>query len=375
GAGLLTRVRPGAESPAGAGRRTCVIGLHADLSGPHATAGNGQQRGLNMAVDELNRLGNLPFDLAVRSLDDAGDRTLAADAARTLAADPEVMAVLGPTDDAVLPVVGETYGGAELPLLALSVAGTPDGGRHPSLLLARPPATLAGLAAGEVLAAHAARRVVVLNDRAAGEDGGRTARAVNGSLDRERFAPQTRELDSADADFTALAAELTGDGTEAVVWCGHAEGAGRLSRALRTTGFAGLGLGTERAIGPEYFLRSGQPPDDWYFLAAYTDPRSDPRARTFGQAHRERFGWDPEPYAAEAYDAAHLLVTAMRETVERRGGLTRGVLLDRLRASEYRGVARELAFDDTGAYAGAGPLAYLYRAHRGQLRFEGPVSL
>ncbi|WP_345025913.1 ABC transporter substrate-binding protein, partial [Streptomyces sedi] len=365
---------PVAEGPAGAGRRTYAIGLQANLSGPAADAGSGQQRGLNMAVDELNRLGNLPFDLDVRPVDDAGDQELARQAARDLVADEEVMAVIGPSEDAVLPAVGDAYASAEVPLLALSLTGPGDHERYGSLLVARPPAALAGLAAGEVLAERDARRVVVLDDRAAGEESGRVARALHGSLDRERFTPLVRELDSAEADLNALAAELTADGTEAVVWCGRAEGAGRLSRALRTNGYQGVGLATERAIGPEYFLHTGQQPDDWFFLAPYTDPRADPRANGFGRAHRDRFGWDAEPYAAEAYDAAQLLVLTLRETVERRAGVTRGVLLEALLAGRYRGVARDLAFDAEGGYAGEGPVAYLYRAHHGELRFQGPVS-
>ncbi|SOD67310.1 serine/threonine protein kinase /amino acid/amide ABC transporter substrate-binding protein, HAAT family [Streptomyces zhaozhouensis] len=374
GAGLLLRTEPRGEGPVGAGRRAYAIGLQANLSGTGAAAGSGQQRGLNMAVDELNRLGNLPFDLDVRPLDDAGDPELAREAARALVADEEVMAVIGPTENAVLPAVGDTYATAELPLLALSLTGPNDHERYGSLLVARPPAALAGLAAGEVLAERGARRVVVLDDRAAGEESGRVARALHGSLDRERFTPVARELDSTEADLNALAAELTADGTEAVVWCGRADGAGRLSRALRTNGYPGVGLATERAIGPEYFLHTGQQPDDWFFLAPYTDPRADPRASGFGRAHRDRFGWDAEPYAAEAYDAAQLLVLTLRETVESRAGVTRGVLLEQLLAGRYRGVARDLAFDAEGAYAGEGPVAYLYRAHHGELRFQGPVS-
>ncbi|MDT0269602.1 bifunctional serine/threonine-protein kinase/ABC transporter substrate-binding protein [Streptomyces sp. DSM 44915] len=374
GGGLLIRSGPNSPGVASDPGPGYAIGLHADLSGRRAAVGNGQQRGLTMAVDELNRLGNLPFTLAVTARDDAGDPALAASTARALAEDPAVVAVLGPTDDAALPAVGQVCGAAELPLLALSVGSPGDRELAPTLLHARPNTALAGLAAGVVLAGHGAERIAVLDDRSAGDYSGQTARAVNGTLDRERFHPIIRELDADTTDFTELAADLTAEGADAVVWCGYAEGAGRLAGALRTTGYAGLGLATERAIGPAFFRHSGRPPDDWFFLATYTDPRRDARSQSFGRAHRDRYGWDPEPYAAEAYDATHLLVSAMRDTVERRAGLTRGVLLDRLRASQYRGVARDLAFDSAGDYAAHGPLAYLYRAHHGELRFQGPIT-
>ncbi|UED87633.1 bifunctional serine/threonine-protein kinase/ABC transporter substrate-binding protein [Streptomyces profundus] len=374
GAGLLIRNQTAPETRPAAHTVTYTIGLHADLSGEHASFGNGQQRGLNMAIDELNRMGNLPFALAVRTLDDAGDRELAAGVARQLADDPQVMAVIGPTHEEVLPAVAEIYGEAELPLLALSVSDLVDRETCPTLLHARPSTALAGLAVGDFLSGRAAARVAVLDDLSAGEYSGQTTRVVNGTMDRERFEVYPRELHAEQTDFTALATELLADGVDAVVWCGFAEGAGQLARALRDAGFDGLGLATERAIGPQYFRHTGQPPDDWFFLATYTDPRRDPRARDFGRAHRERFGWDPDPYAAEGYDAARMLVGAMRGTVERNDTLGRTELFARLRASQYRGVARDLAFDSVGDYAGGGPLAYLYQAHLGELRFQGALS-
>ncbi|WP_062213184.1 bifunctional serine/threonine-protein kinase/ABC transporter substrate-binding protein [Streptomyces sp. NBRC 109706] len=374
GAGLLIRHQRADGPSAAAGATTYTIGLHADLSGEHASFGNGQQRGLNMAVDELNRMGNLPFTLAVRTLDDAGDGELAAGVARELADDPRVVAVIGPTHEEVLPAVAEIYGEAELPLLALSVSSLVDRETCPTLLHARPSTALAGLAVGDFLLGRGAARVALLDDLSAGDYSGQTTRVVNGTMDRERFELYPRQLDAEQVDFTALADELLADEVDAVVWCGYADGAGRLARALRDAGFDGVGLATERAIGAPYFRHTGQPPDDWFFLATYTDPRRDPRARDFGRAHRERFGWDPDPYAAEGYDAARMLVGAMRSAVERNDTLNRADLFARLRASQYRGVARDLAFDSVGDYAGGGPLAYLYQAHLGELRFQGALS-
>lgn len=64
----------------------------------------------------------------------------------------------------------------------------------------------------------------------------------------------------------------------------------------------------------------------------------------------------------------------MQRTLEEGESLNRANVLRRLRILTYNGVARPLAFDRAGDYAGTGPAAYQYEVEAGRFRFLGPAA-
>ncbi|MDT0306543.1 ABC transporter substrate-binding protein [Streptomyces sp. DSM 44917] len=376
-AGLATawRLMPGPRSPAATGEErggTYAIGLHADLSGPHARYGRGQWRGAGMAVDELSRNGGLPFGLRLTQADDGGDPDRAREVAARLAADPSVIAVIGPTADPVARAAAEVYAAQGVPLLALSVGSFGPREGLSTLLHARPNTATLGLAVPACLAGEGRPlRVGVVDDLAAASYSRETVRAVTATAGGSGAELVTMELRADERDFAGMARRLAAERVEAVVWGGYAEGAGRLARELRTAGFAGRCLATQEALDPAFFEHAGRAQRQWRFLASYTDARGDEGARRFGAVYRERFDEEAGPYAAEGYDAARLVAKALRQAAGEGGRVGREPLLERLRGTHYRGVARELAFDHAGDYAGAGPLGYLYEAEDDAFHFRG----
>lgn len=357
------------------GRRHHAIGLHADLSGPHAKYGKGQRRGVTMAVEELNQLGDLSFTVSLRALDDGGDPERAAEVARALIDDPAVLAVVGPTGDAVARAAAEAYGAAGVPLLALSAGSFGSRAEDDTLLLGRPDTATAARAVPLVLDAElGARRVGLIDDRTADEYSWLVTRAVGDAVDRRAVELTPRVLPAGTHDFSEVAEGFTAAGLDAVVYGGFADGAGRLARALAEAGYEGAVVATQEALGPAFFEIAGEDAAGWYFVTTYTDPTVDPEASGFATVHRERFGGTVEPYAVEGYDAARMVVDAMRALSHDAAEPTRASLLARLRGAEYHGLGRPLAFDAAGGYAGDGPLGYLYRATGDGVRFRGPVE-
>ncbi|TDC20820.1 hypothetical protein E1265_20145, partial [Streptomyces sp. 8K308] len=356
------------------GRRHYTIGLHADLSGPHEKYGKGQRRGVTMAVEELNQLGNLSFTVSLRALDDGGDPERAAEVARALIDDPEVLVVIGPTGDAVARTAAEAYGAAGVPLLALSAGSFEPRTEDDTLLLGRPDTATAARAVPLVLGDLGARRVGLIDDRTADEYSWLVTRAVSDAVDRRAVELTPRVLPAGTRDFAEVAEGFTAAGLDAVVYGGFADGAGRLARALAEAGYEGVVVATQEALGPEFFEFAGEDAAGWYFVTTYTDPLGDPDASGFATVHRERFGGIVEPYAVEGYDAARMVVDAMRALEHEAAGPARASLLAQLRGAEYHGLGRPLAFDSGGGYAGGGPLGYLYRASADGVRFRRPVE-
>jgi eukaryotic-like serine/threonine-protein kinase len=297
----------------------------------------------------------------------------AAAVAAELAADRAVMAVIGPTSDESAPAA-EVYTGAGVPLIALSVGSFEAREDYDTLLHARPNTGFAGLAIPSYLT-HTLRaeRVGLVDDRSADAYSWQTTRAVSGTIDRDRIELVPRVLPAGTWDFGSVAAQFVDEDVDAVVYCGFARGAGRLALALREAGWTGVGLATQEALSPVFFEEAGAAAEGWRFVATYTDPAADESALGFATVHRQRFGTPAEPYAVEGYDATRMLAEEMGGMMRDGGRVTRAGLLTRMRGARYRGVARELAFDPAGEYAGTGPMAYLYEATARDFRFRGPA--
>ncbi|MFD7511425.1 ABC transporter substrate-binding protein, partial [Streptomyces sp. NPDC059853] len=352
-----------------------TIGLHADLSGPQAPQGRGQHNGITLALEELNEHGNLPFRLALAVHDDVGDPPSAARAAAELAADPAVLVVIGPTGDAVADVAARVYQDAGVPVLTLSAGDFAHRADYPTVLHGRPATWATGLAIPGCLALAdpPPSRIGLVDDRAADRHSWLITRAVGSAVDRTRTGLVPKVLPAGTEDVAPAAAELLGHGVDAVVYGGPADGAARLALALRAAGWSGTAYATEAALDPVFLADAREAAEGWHFVSGCTDALADPRTGGFAPVYRRRFRRDPEPYAAEGYDAARMVVTAMQRTLEEGESLSRSGVLSRLRVLTYHGLARPLAFDGAGDYAGAGPAAYRYQVQSGRFRFLGPA--
>lgn len=110
------------DTPGGSasGARRWAIGVQADLSGPRRTAGQAQERGARLAVEQFNSRKDKPFELTLKTVDDGGAAGRAPAAAKKLIQDTDVLAVLGPTNDETANAVLGAYDEALLPLLCVS---------------------------------------------------------------------------------------------------------------------------------------------------------------------------------------------------------------------------------------------------------------
>jgi ABC-type branched-subunit amino acid transport system substrate-binding protein len=87
--------------------------------------------------------------------------------------------------------------------------------------------------------------------------------------------------------------------------------AGRLVRALRAAGFAGIVAGPMRLASPAFAAEAGPAADGLLVPAVAPEAGAAPAA--FASRYRRLFGTDPGPAAALAHDAALLLFDALRQ--------------------------------------------------------------
>ncbi|WP_055716210.1 bifunctional serine/threonine-protein kinase/ABC transporter substrate-binding protein [Streptomyces torulosus] len=348
-----------------------VVALHADLSGAHKAVGLAQENGARLAVDHLNSRTGRGFDLALQVHDDKGNATRAGQIARQLAADGRVRAVLGPTTDACAKATLGLYQEARLPMVTVSVGLDEVSPTTYRVYAATRPAdaTLAAPLVAYLVRTLAARRTVLIDDAAEGDFSWRLCSGIDDAVRSGQRTVIRRSL-AADGDttaFRALATSVTEGGADAVVFGGGYARAALLARALRSAGYSGARLATQRALDARFLTSAGEAAQGWVFATAFLDPTRVKAAKSFVTTYRTRFGSAPPWYSAEAYDATLFVTRAMTDLGASHA--ERAAITGRLRETDYRGITKRFHYDpSTYRYTDA---MYLFRATAGAFRCLG----
>ncbi|SCE10833.1 MULTISPECIES: ABC transporter substrate-binding protein, partial [unclassified Streptomyces] len=355
---------------------TRTIGLHADLTGPGRATGLAHRRGAQLAVDDHNSRTGKAFRLALRIEDDAGDEARALRVADRLVADPEVIAVLGPTGDVLPEAVVLRYGKARLATVVVA-AGTATGAWDASLQLCVTRPYDGSLAPGLVsylVHTRPAERILLVPDAADADRSWKIGSAVREAALTGATLTE-HPLPEGESGFRAAARRTTAVRADAVIYAGgSAPRAARLATALAAEGFTGTRVGAGPALGPAFLQGAGKAADSWVFAEAYADAAALPSAAKFTAAHRRRFGAPPATWAAEAYDAVGLIARAAAATSAGGEGEERGGLAQRLFRTEHRGIVRTLTFQTSTRQVRHPGGIFLYRVEKGRPRFLGPYG-
>jgi ABC-type branched-subunit amino acid transport system substrate-binding protein len=144
---------------------------------------------------------------------------------------------------------------------------------------------------------------------------------------------------------------------------GNGDDAARVLNAIRARGWQQPFLTCDRAVTDEFVKTAGPNAEGVICGYPWNPTRKDPKLDAFRQAYKERYGVEPDTYAAHAYDGANMLIWAIQTA-----GLNRAKIRDVLayRTEPFPGVTGDIplssALDDAGE-------VFLTRFEQGQWRF------
>ncbi|MCZ4514759.1 bifunctional serine/threonine-protein kinase/ABC transporter substrate-binding protein [Streptomyces sp. ActVer] len=368
-AALRDEDTPGASTPRA---RRWAIGVQADLSGSRRTAGEAQERGARLAVEQFNARRNKPFEITLKTVDDGGSAGRAPAAAKKLIQDADVLAVLGPTNDETAQAVLGTYDEALLSLLSVSAGGLLLTSReYRSFVHCRPSDAALSLPMSVYLMKQkGALRPGLLQDRTA-QTYAQESAGINATMLRQLGRPAYPRVVPEDTqDMGPVVADMLRAGIGSFIYAGYTEGAALVARELAAAGFDRPRLASQAVIDPAFLELAGDAAEGWLMTASFIDPVSVPAAATFTAAFRKRFGAAPGYYAAEAYDTVSLVLQELEKATKGGRPPGRKELVGLLRKSRYKGITKEFSFKpEDGTFAGWG--IFLHQVEGGRFRFLG----
>lgn len=333
---------------------TVKLAAAGPMTGPSAETGQRMRAGIELAVEEINAAGGIGGKtLVIDIYDDEGKPESAAAVAQRIAADRDVMGVIGHINSsasmAALPIykrAGLTQVSGNSSAHKLTHMGFDnifrviinDQGQAPVL-------------AEHLINEEGAKKLAVIYENSDyGKGALESLKARAAELGAEVVAAETYQP-GVDRDFNAQLTKIKAAGPDALILAGqYGEGGPIFNQAYRL----GLTQGTDvikagfdgLRQGPFIELAGADAIEGLLIFASFDSLSDAPKTAEFREKTERLFGHPPTEQEAHNYDVVYLYKKAIEE------GATKETMSDAIRGISMEGVSGHLEFDENGDVKG-----------------------
>lgn len=331
------------SAPAAAGGEV-VIGVSAPLTGNYAEYGQLWKQAMDMAVEEINTqkvLGEQTLRLQYE--DSQSDPKQSATIAKKLAGDNKVVAVIGDFSSSA------SLAGAPIYLSSKKVQLSPTASDPKFSLTGDYMFSIVGSQKAE--APFLAKHVV--------DDMGKKNIAVMyinndwGSVTKDIFVQSAQEkgativeeqafLDT-DKDFRAVLTRLQAKNPDVLFVAGFYQQVSLLQKQRQDLGWEVPVVTPSSTYSPELINQGGAAVEGQQLVAVFFPTAADPKVQDFVKNYKDRYGSDPNQFAALAYDAVWLLASTIAKTGPEPTAIRDGLAND---AAGFVGVTGPMKFNE-----------------------------
>lgn len=146
-----------------------------------------------------------------------------------------------------------------------------------------------------------------------------------------------------ETDFDVQLERIENSNPDAVVLWGNALEMGLILNRMRELGMDYPVFVSDRGVNPLFIETAGENANGIITTCQYNPQADNPRLKAFQKNYKERFGIEPDVFAAHAYDGMNITIDAIRTK-----GLNKTLIRDYLTdLKEYDGITGEIIFDAT----------------------------
>ena len=348
-----------------------VIGEVGSMTGTEATFGTSSDRGIQLAVTETNAAGGIKGrQVQIIALDDEGKPEEAATAATRLIASEHVTALLGEVASTRSLFMAPKAQAAKVPMVSPSstnekVTAVGDYIFRACFIDPFQGYVMAKFATDNLKIKKAAILRDVRNDYSVG-----LAKVFTDNFTKLGGEITANEsFSSGDVDLKAQLTNMKNSHPDALYVPGYYTDVGLIARQAREVGITGPLLGGDGWDSEKLYEIGGAALDGSYFSNHYSVDDPSPRIQEFVTKFKKAYaGQVPDSLAAQAYDAAGMLMDAMKRSAELTGPSIRDALAQ---TKNYQGVTGDITMDEKRNATKAAVVLKI--AHGGKYEFAGRV--
>jgi branched-chain amino acid transport system substrate-binding protein len=349
---------------------TILIGEVGSLTGAQATFGISTQRGVELAINEVNAAGGVNGKkVAVRVYDDQGKPEEAANAVTRLIAQDGVKVILGEVASTNSLAMAPKAQAAQVPMITPSSTNpkvTEVGDFIFRVCFIDP---FQGLVmakfARENLKANTA---AILKDQKSDYSIGLT------EVFDAKFAEFGGKIvgieayGQGDTDFRAQLTALKKHKPDVIFIPGYYTDVGLIARQARELGIKATLLGGDGWESEKLFELGGSAIEGSYYSNHYSVEDPAPHIQRFLENYKKAYGVEPDSLAALGYDAAMVAVDAMKRAPDLTGPALRDAIAQ---TKEFQGIAGKITLDDK---RNAVKPAVVLQVAEGKLKYVATVN-
>ncbi|GGL80586.1 branched chain amino acid ABC transporter substrate-binding protein [Deinococcus aerolatus] len=332
---------------------TIKIATISPLSGGQSNLGTQIRNGAQLAVNEYApQFKKLGFNLQLVPYDDQADPATGTAAARKIAADNQILAVVGTLNSGV--AIPASAALAPSNLVMISPANTANqvtdrGLANMNRIVARDDSQ-GPAGANFIMDNLKAKKVYVLNDKTAYGEG--LAAEVEKALKAKGVTISGSEGTEEKSDFSSIVAKIKLTRPDAIYFGGIYNQIGVFIKQLRgagiTTPVVG-GDGLDSSELPTIVGKAGA--NNIYYTTVAAPLEALPAAKTFAASFQKTFNNPAQGFGAFGYDAATVTLKGLLEAIRANGNKapTRKMVQDTIRKGTYKGLlSGEVSFNSVG---------------------------
>ena len=329
---------------------TIKFGLVAPLSGDNGAYGTKQEKGYELALEEINAAGGvLGAKLELETYDDGGDASTAANGAQKFADDDSIMAIGGSCltscTAAMLPITGD----AEMAQLVVSSSAKSLTGISDYFFrMAVQDAAVGPQIANQFTKMGKTKAVTLYcnNDYGSGlKDSFNAQFEANGGQILNSIPYQ-----ATDQDFAAILTTVKSLDPDCIALCGTTTDGALIIKQARQMGIEAEIMGQPGLYSQNVIDIAGDASEGLLCSGVFVADGADEKGQEFVTKYGEKYNGEiPDGFAALAYDQMYVLADAAERAMEANDGeLTRQTLADALKETNYEGVTGTVNFDENG---------------------------
>ena len=338
----------GSSAPAADKKAKLTVAMVNPLTGDAATYGVSHKNGFELGLAEINKAGGVKGqEIELLTHDDAGDPKQAAAGAQKFADMKSVLAVVGSCLSsntlAMVPITDK----AKIPHSVISSSTSKLSGMSKYFFrMAVQDDKVGGLMVDLSQNKFKPKKMALLylnNDYGKG-----LLASIEPQVKKYGITMTSAQTYLAtDKDYSALLTKIKAEAPDVLLVGSTYTDGGLIVKQAREMGLMMPIVGPTGLYSPKYMEIAGKAVDNSYFLGVFVPTNPDPKVQEFVKKYKEKYGMEPDTFAALAYDQAYVLKDAM-EKAAAKGAISRENLREAMAASGYKGITGTVTFDDKG---------------------------
>jgi branched-chain amino acid transport system substrate-binding protein len=345
---LVALVLPAGSRVDAQGKRTIKIATQSPLSGGQAALGEGIKLATQLAIEKLKApLEKTGFKVELVPFDDQAKPDVGVANAKNIIADQSILVVIGHLNSGVAIPSSEVYKDASLAMVSpANTNPTVTDRGYPNVFRVCGRDDVQGAVGAEFAKSLGIKTAYVIHDKTTYGQG--VAEFFKAEAEKKGIKVLAFEGTEEKSNFDPLITPIKARNPDLIYFGGIYEQAGPFFKQAREKGVKSKFMGPDGMDSSDLTKIAGKAVVGMYYTSVSGPVSVYPQAKQFAEEYKKKFGKNPEPFAAQAYDATAIALRAIQTAAKSGAAPSREDVSAAIHKIKHTGLTGTIEFDQKG---------------------------